>query len=219
MRKKIILAMGAHPDDMELEAGGTLSKLALKGYETYHLVLTDGEYTGMNGERYTKETLQSEAKQAAKILGIKELIFLGYSPTKLSSDGKIISEVDKIVGRIQPDIVISHHPFDSHQDHKAAAEIMFAVSRKDRVKNVLSCSPLPYRPNVFAFRPQFFVDISSNINTKFEAIRCYKSQYEKFGSENLIERIKSLAQIYGWAMEYEFAECFEVIRMDGSLWI
>ena len=220
MGKKLkILAMGAHPDDMELEAGGTLSKLALNGYELYHLVLTSGEYRGMNGERYTRETLQSEAEQAAKVLGIKEIIFLDYTPTKLPSDGKIISEVDQIVDRIQPDILISHHPFDSHQDHKAAAEIMFAVSRKGRVKNVLSSSPLPYRPNVFAFRPQFFVDISSTIDTKLEAIRCYKSQYEKFGKENLIDRIKSLAQIYGWAMGYEFAECFEVIRMDDSLWI
>jgi LmbE family N-acetylglucosaminyl deacetylase len=83
----------------------------------------------------------------------------------------------------------------------------------------LSCSPLPYRPNVFAFRPQFFVDISSTINTKLEAIRCYISQYEKFGRENLIGRIKSLAQVYGWAMGYEFAESFEVIRMDDSLWM
>ncbi|RLI06791.1 PIG-L family deacetylase, partial [Candidatus Bathyarchaeota archaeon] len=96
MGKKLkILAMGAHPDDMELEAGGTLSKLALNGYELYHLVLTSGEYRGMNGERYTRETLQSEAEQAAKVLGIKEIIFLDYTPTKLPSDGKIISEVDQ----------------------------------------------------------------------------------------------------------------------------
>jgi LmbE family N-acetylglucosaminyl deacetylase len=219
MTKKRILAMGAHPDDMELEAGGTLSKLALKEYEIYHLVLTGGEYHGMNGRLYAKETLQFEAKEAAKVLGIKELIFLDYITTKLSSDGNTISEVDRIVDRIQPDILISHHPFDSHQDHKAAAEIMFAVSRKGRVKNVLSSSPLPYRPNVFAFRPQLFVDISSTINIKLEAIRCYQSQYEKFGRENLITQIKSQAQTYGWAMGYEFAECFEIIRMDDSLWM
>ncbi len=166
-----------------------------------------------------KETLQSEAKQAAKVLGIKELIFLEYAPTKVPSGGAVIAKVDKIIDRIQPDVIISHHPFDSHQDHKAAAEIMFAVSRKDRVKNVLSCSPLPYRPNVFAFRPQFFVDISTTITTKLEAIRCYKSQYDKYGREKLIDRIKSLARVYGWAMDYGFAECFEVIRMDDSLWI
>ena len=214
-----VLAMSAHPDDMELEAGGTLSKLASKGYEIYHLVLTTGEYPGMDGTIYKKETLQNEAKESAKVLGIKELIFLKYLTRNLPSSGKIISEVDQIVDRTQPDIFISHHPFDSHQDHKAAAEIMFAVSRQGRVKNVLSSSPLPYRPNVFAFRPQFFVDISSTIDTKLDAIRCYKSQYEKFGRENLIDRIKSLAQVYGWAMGYEFAECFEVIRMDDSLWL
>jgi hypothetical protein len=54
----------------------------------------------------------------------------------------------------------------------------------------------------------------SGLATKLEAIRCYKSQYEKFGREILISRIKSLAQHNGWAMEYEFAECFEIIK-DG----
>lgn len=219
MKKKCVLAMSAHPDDMELEAGGTLLKLALKKYEVHHLILTSGEYRDMGGQIYTSERLQSEAREAAKILHIKNVIFLDNIATELQCSGKVISEVDRIIDKIQPTILISHHPFDSHQDHKAAAEIMFAVSRKGRVGTVLSSAPLPYRPNVFAFRPQFFVDISSTINTKLEAIRCYKSQYEKFGRENLIDRIRSLTQIYGWAMGYDFAECFEVIRMDDSLWM
>ena len=214
MKKKKVLAIGAHPDDMEFEAGGTLAKWALKGHEVYHLILTAGGYRDMNGQIYKTEELRKEAKNAAEVLNVKELIFLDYTTTELPSSGKIVSEVDQIVQDISPDIIISHHPFDSHQDHRAAAEIVFAVSRQGRVKNVLSSAPFPYRPNVFAFRPQFFVDISSTIDIKLEAIRCYKSQFNKFGGEKLIARIRSWARVWGWAVDFEFAESFEVIRMN-----
>jgi LmbE family N-acetylglucosaminyl deacetylase len=214
-----ILAMGAHPDDMELEAGGTLAKFIKKDYDVYLLILTSGGYTDMNGNTYFDEQLRNEARNASKILGIKEVIFYDYHTTELPSGGEIVSRVDALVDKIKPDVFISHHPFDSHQDHKAAADIMFAVSRQGRVKNVLSGSTLPYRPNVFAFRPQFFVDITDTIDIKMDAIRAYETQYKKFGEEVLIERVRSMARTHGWAMGYEFAECFEVIRMDDSLWI
>ena len=217
--KPKILAMGAHPDDMELEAGGTLAKFARKGYEVYLLILASGGYTDMNGNTYYDEQLRNEAEEASKILGIKDVNFLDYPTKNLLANGEIISKVDSIVDEIRPDVFISHHPFDSHQDHKAAAEIMFAVSRQGRVKNVLSGSTLPYRPNVFAFRPQFFVDITKTIDVKLDAIRAYKSQYQKFGSEILIDRVKAMAKTHGWAMGYEYAECFEVIRMDDGIWI
>jgi len=216
---RTVLAMGAHPDDMELEAGGTLAKFAKKGYDVYLLILTAGGYTDINGKTYVDEELRSEAKEATKILGIKDIMFLSYPTKDLPANGEIITKVDTIVNELRPDIFISHHPFDSHQDHKSAADIMFAVSRQGRVKNVLSASTLPYRPNVFAFRPQFYVDITETLETKLNAIRAYKTQYTKFGSEVLIEHVKGMAKTYGWAMGYEYAECFEVIRMDDSLWV
>ncbi len=214
--KPRILAMSAHPDDMELEGGGTLAKLALRGYEIYHLILTTGYKDGFS---VSIEQRKDEAKEAANILGIKELIFFDYQDTELISNGNIITKVDDLVEKLKPDLFISHHPFDSHQDHKAAAEIMFAVTRHGRVGNVMSCSPLPYRPNVFAFRPQFYADISETIDIKLEAIRAYKSQYEKFGNEKLIEYVNAMAKTFGWAMGYDYAECFEVIKMNDGLWI
>ncbi|KKH38749.1 PIG-L deacetylase family protein [Methanosarcina mazei] len=214
-----VLAMGAHPDDMELEAGGTLAKFAKKGYNVYLLILTSGGYTDINGKTYVDEELRNEAKEATKILGIKDVMFLSYPTKDLPANGEVISKVDSIVNELRPDVFISHHPFDSHQDHKSAADIMFAVSRQGRVKNVFSASTLPYRPNVFAFRPQFYVDITETLETKLNAIRAYKTQYTKFGSEVLIENVKGMAKTYGWAMGYEYAECFEVIRMDDSLWV
>lgn len=207
--------MSAHPDDMELEAGGTLAKFAIKGSEVYHLILTSGYKDSVS---ISVKQRKDEAECVGNILGIKEVIFFDYQDTELSANGGVISRVDELVDEIKPDVFISHHPFDSHQDHKAAAEIMFAVCRQGRVKNLLSGSPLPYRPNVFAFRPQFFVDITETIEIKLNALRAYKSQYEKFGGEKLIENVNVMAKNYGWAMGHKYAECFEVVRMDDSLW-
>lgn len=212
---KKILAVSAHPDDMELESGGTIAKFASKGYEIYHLILTSGYKDSVS---ISVKQRRDEAEEVANILGIKEVIFFDYQDTELTASGKVISQVDELVNTIKPTIYISHHPFDSHQDHKAASEIMFAVCRQGRVKNLLSGSPLPYRPNIFAFRPQFFVDITETIETKISAIRAYGSQYEKFGGEKLIECITAMAKNYGWAIGCKYAECFEVIRMDDSLW-
>jgi len=183
------------------------------------LILTAGGYTDANGNTYSDDQLKNEGTNASKVLGIKDVIFLDYPTKNLPAAGDIITRVDSIVDDLKPDVFISHHPFDSHQDHKAAADIMFAVTRQGRVKNVLSGSTLPYRPNVFAFRPQFFVDITETIDVKLDAIRAYQTQYNKFGSEELIERVKAMAKTYGWAMGYDYAECFEVIRMDDSIWV
>ena len=87
-----ILAMGAHPDDMELEAGGSLAKFAKKGYEVYLLILTVGGYTGINGNTYFDEQLRDEAREASKILGIKDIIFLDYSTQNLQANGDTISQ-------------------------------------------------------------------------------------------------------------------------------
>ncbi len=211
-----ILAVSAHPDDMELEAGGTLAKFAQKEYDVYHLVLTTGYKDNYS---ISVQQRKEEAKSAANILGIKEVIFLNFPDTNLVCTGELVNQIDSVIKRLNPEIVISHHPFDSHQDHKAAAEIVFAASRHGNVKNVLSSSPLPYRPNVFAFRPQFFVDITNTIDLKIKSIEAYKSQYEKFGGGVLTERIKAMAKYFGWANGYGFAECFEIIRMDDSLWV
>lgn len=213
---KIILAVSAHPDDMELEAGGTLAKFAQKGYDVYHLVLTSGYKDNYS---VSVEQRKDEAERVAKILGIKEVIFFNCQDTNLRCTGELVTQVDSLVKTVNPNILISHHPFDSHQDHKAAAEIVFAVARHGNVKNVLSSSPLPYRPNIFAFRPQFFVDITNTIDLKIKAIEAYDSQYEKFGGAVLTERIKAMAKYFGWAYGYDYAECFEIIRMEDGLWL
>jgi LmbE family N-acetylglucosaminyl deacetylase len=171
----------------------------------------------MDGRTYTAEIRKKEMDKAAKILKIKKIINLGYQDTDIPNNGEIIRKVDEIVSKIKPDVVISHHPFDSHQDHRNVAEIMFAVARRRRVENALSCAPLPYRPNVFAFRPQYFSDITDTIEQKIEAIRCYKSQYEKYQGELWIERIKAMAMYWGWAIEVKYAECFEIIKQNDLI--
>ncbi len=212
--KKRILAMGAHPDDIELEAGGTLLSWAESGHELYGLVLSSGAYTDLEGQTYPADERRKEMDAAAKVMGFKKLINLGYEDTQIPAGGNIIRQVDNIISDLKPEILISHHPFDSHQDHRIAAEIMFSVARQGRIETVLSCAPLPYRPNVFAFRPQFFSDITSSMDKKIEAIKCYQTQYKKYGGEEWITRIKAMAMFWGWAVNVKYAECFEIIRQN-----
>jgi LmbE family N-acetylglucosaminyl deacetylase len=216
MRKRI-LAMGAHPDDIELEAGGTLLKWALSGHEIYLLAFSSGAYTDLSGKTYQAKERKTEMEKASKLLNVKKVINLGYKDTEIPSDGKAIREIDGIITDLNPDIIISHHPFDSHQDHRTVAEIMFTVARRGRVGTALSCAPLPYRPNVFAFRPQYFSDITSTIERKLDAIRLYKSQYKKYDSELWIERIRAMATFWGWAIDVRYAECFEILRQNDVL--
>ncbi len=217
MKKKTILAMSAHPDDMEIEAGGTLLKMSRSGHDVYSLILTNGAYRSECEQDVIRDDVYKEVKCAAKILGIKKTFYLDEPDTRLKCTGEIIARVDAIIDEIKPDFLISHHPFDSHQDHKSASEIMFAVSRKGRVPNVLTGEPLPYRPNIFAYKPQYYVDISSTIEEKLDAIRCFKTQYDKYQKEVWIDRIRSVARVMGWAMEIDYAESFEVIRLMEDL--
>jgi LmbE family N-acetylglucosaminyl deacetylase len=212
-----VIAMGAHPDDMELEAGGTLAKLAGEGHDVYLLVLTKGEYTSTSGIHYDTGTLFKECKEAARRLGIAKIITFENTPTKLRANWETIDEVDKLIGLIKPHLLISLHQFDSHQDHRATGEIALAVSRQGRVKNILVPVTSPYRPTAYSYKPQFFVDISLTLIQKIDAIRAYHSQFEKYGGENLLERIAGTARYFGWYQGYKFAEAFEIIRMDGDL--
>jgi LmbE family N-acetylglucosaminyl deacetylase len=213
-----VIAMGAHPDDMVIEAGGTLAKLAAESYnDVYILTLTKGNYTGVDDTYYDEETIIKELKEGARRLGIYKLVVLKNSTAKLKATFEVINEVDSVIDLIKPDLLISLHQFDSHQDHKAAGEIALAVSRQGRVKNIIVPVTSPYRPTAYSYHPQFFVDISNTLTQKIDAIKAHQSQYKKYGGEQLVDRVVGTAKYFGWYHGYKFAEAFEIIRMDGNL--
>jgi N-acetylglucosamine malate deacetylase 1 len=172
-----ILAIGAHPDDIELSCGGTLALLARSGRRTGLLHLTGGEA----GSRGTASERRKEAEAAAAVLGASALAFLDCGDGSFrggeAEEDALITELR----RLRPELVLSPAPADRHPDHGRAhrlvADACFYAGLKRRG------SGTPHRPAaVFSymqhdpFPPSFVVDVSATWEVKQRSLDCYESQ-------------------------------------------
>lgn len=208
-----VLVFAPHNDDELLGAGGTLLKLSKKGYEVYVCEVTAGP---------TSLRIQEEAKNAHKLMGVKESIFLDLPSCKLEGIPKtqINDEFCKVVKKVQPEIVFIPHNGDMHLDHRWVAEgAMVAVRPLEApfIKKVLAYETLSETewntPSVNnAFIPNIWVDISEEVNGKVEAMKCYQSQLHDFPHPRSLEAIRALAQYRGSTVGVHAAEAFMLIR-------
>ncbi len=175
-----ILAIGAHPDDIEFGCGGTLIKYALKGHGVLLLVMTDGGRGGDPAER------RREQEAAAKILGAQQLFWGGYQDTEVPLDRALIQKVESVLHRIRPDLIIAPFGDDTHQDHRHLSTSVVTASRYTR--NVLFYEG----PTTANFTPSVFVDINAVLERKLDALRAHASQVVRTGVEHL--SITDLAQ-------------------------
>jgi len=120
-----ILAIGAHPDDLELGCGGTLAKLADSGHEIQALVITNGERGG------DRETRPGEAETGARFIGATGVEVLDFSDTRLPDwEFEIGDAIERVMSRINPDIVLTHSANDQHQDHLAVHRATLRAARQ-----------------------------------------------------------------------------------------
>ena len=195
-----ILAVGAHPDDVELGAGGTLAKHAKRGDKIHILVMSSGERGGSATWR-TKE-----AKQAARILGVSEIDVRNLPDAEITDTVETVMKIENVIKQIHPRRVYIHSSKDTHQDHRYTA--LASISAARYVAEILAYeSPLVFP----SFNPQVFIDITDTLQTKVKALMAYKSQAEKEYIK--AEAIKGLARYRGHQAGVKYAEAFEVIRM------
>ncbi len=173
-----LLAVGAHPDDVEMTSGGWLARAARQGYQTGILHLTRGEM----GTHGTPEQREGEARAAAEILGCASVTFAGLQDGHVVDDAPSIATVAAAIRQLRPGIVIAPFFTCHHPDHEAAARIV--------VKAVHHASLAGYKDGherhtvdrlVHArysqdFLPAFYVDVSEDIETKRQSILAYHSQ-------------------------------------------
>ncbi|HXG07429.1 MAG TPA: PIG-L family deacetylase, partial [Nitrososphaera sp.] len=163
-----ILAIGAHPDDIELGCGGLLIKAARQGHNVYMYTLTRGEASG-DPEQRTRELFQS-----AKFIGAKALWLDNFEDTKLSlNNSELINNVEFFINKADPDLIITHSLGDVHHDHKAVASSTIEAGRF--IPNIMSYE-IPLTKD---FRPQAFYDISDVVDEKVELIKIFWSQQSK----------------------------------------
>lgn len=176
---KSVLVLGAHPDDIELMAGGTLAKWIGEGKKVHALNFTDGSWVGMDGkqQRSAEIALQEEADTAA-IIGFT-VENLKQVTMRLEYRDDLVVEVLKRLETHEVDTLICPWTGDLHHDHEVVARIGIAASK--RVPRVLHGQINSLLREVFA--PNLFVDISSTWETKLKALRCYRSEWERTGGD------------------------------------
>jgi LmbE family N-acetylglucosaminyl deacetylase len=199
-----ILAIGAHPDDIEVGCSGTLAKYAQNGHDIYLLVMTEGH---MGGEGSTRKR---EQVRSAKVLKPRELIWGGYKDTLLEPHmNQMVHDIEAVIKKIAPDFIFVHHGDDTHQDHRALAKATVSATRY--VRNVLFFEG----PTTQNFSPTIFVDIHETLETKTAMLMAHRSQVEKTNIEGLAitEIVRSTAVFRGIQGRVQFAEAFLPLRL------
>lgn len=181
-----VLAIGAHPDDVELGCGGTLAVLAGQGRRVGILHLTRGE----SGTRGTPEERLAEAEKAAAALGAAELAFLDCGDGSLRTGEAEEAAVIEVIRTWRPDIVLSPTPHDRHPDHGRAHRLVEAACFYSGLaaRGPKEAGP-SHRPGaVFSymqhdsFDTAFVVDVTAGWEKKMEALRAYRSQLYQAGA-------------------------------------
>jgi bacillithiol biosynthesis deacetylase BshB1 len=224
-----LLAIGPHPDDVELTSGGTLLKMAQEGYRTGILDLTQGE----TGTRGTPETRLREAARAAKILRVKIRRNLGLPDARLETHEEYKKAIAAIIRELQPRTVILPYWDGRHPDHYTAAKLGYEACFLAGLKNY-PLEGTAFRPYKILYaaayadvRPTFAVDITSQFATRRRAILAYRSQFRPppkdrrskvfLPFDDLEERMNHQARHYGRMIGVRYAEGFvikEVMSVD-----
>ena len=203
MQKATILAIGAHPDDIEFGCGGTLIKYTLRGHRLFLQIMTEGGL-GATKPRRVEEQMASKA-----ILGAGDIFWGGYEDTHLIVDIELIGKIEEVIKKVKPDFIFCNFPDDTHQDHRHLAQAVMSATRY--IRNVLFYEG----PTTQNFKPHVFVDICDTLEKKIEALKAHKSQVMKTNIEDLsiIEVARSSANFRRIQGRVKFAEAFHSLRL------
>jgi len=222
-----VMAIAAHPDDIEQTCGGTLIRMAETGYRTAALDLTAGDM----GTRGDPETRLKESEAAGQTMLLQLRANLRLPDARLENNIAARMSLAGEIRRLRPRVVILPYWEARHPDHYRASELGFEASFLAGLKKLDEATP-PHRPHKILYsslyadvRPSFIVDISNQFDRRMEALFCYESQYaageasELFPSKDEIrERLAAIARFYGQQIGVRYGEPFvvkEVLRVDN----
>ena len=198
-----ILALGAHPDDIEYGCAGTLIKYAERGHHIYLMVLTSGQEGG------SSEIRQQEQENAAELMSAQKIFWGGYHDTQLPLNKKIIEKIEEVLAEVNPDLILVNYGDDTHQDHRILTQATMSATRY--IRNVLFFEV----PTTQNFNPQVYVDISDTLERKLKVLEAHASQVMKTNIEDMyiIELAQANATFRGIQGRVKFAEAFAPLRL------
>lgn len=234
-----VMVIYAHPDDAEFGCSGTVAKWAREGVEVVYVLVTNGA-SGSSDAEMTREKLAAirarEQKQAAEILGVKEVVFLGFEDGYLYPDLDLRKAVARAIRQGRPDAIISSDPtsrfiapsYLNHPDHIAVGEVVMRSINPDASSGLMfpelwSEEGLePHKPKalfVMSFSEgDEFVDITETMDFKVKALEAHVSQLGEWPvGEFIRERNRQIAQAarkQGLEGPFEYAESYRLFRLE-----
>lgn len=231
-QKNVLLAVGAHPDDLEFTSSGTIARMVEEGWDAYYIICTDGS-RGSKDPKMTHERLaqirRKEQVKAGKTLGLKDIFFLDHPDTELVADTALKGEIVRIIRTVRPKIVFSWDPtfyytehsawtntaFINHTDHRAAGiatmDAVFPLSRDmltypEQIKEGLSAHRVEELWLYGAEKKSHIVNITDTFDKKIKALKIHASQFDDFPA--IKKRVEKRALSFANEEEFEFAESF-----------
>lgn len=218
---KNIMVIAAHPDDEVLGCGGTLYKYSKKS-KINLVFLSDGETSRKNS---TKKKIQNRKKCAVKVgrlLGASHIIFGDFRDNRLDAMPRIeiIQFIEKCINKIKPDTILTHHYNDLNIDHHVVSNSVITACRPLNNSSVnlilffevLSSTEWQINNSKDLFNPNWFEDITNEINFKLKLIKIYKDELRTFPHSRSIKGVNALAKYRGVSSGYKFAEGFVLGR-------
>ncbi|WP_402845404.1 response regulator [Microbacterium sp. GXS0129] len=211
-RRGTVLAVGAHPDDVEIGVGGILAAHAAAGDEITILTLSRGSRGGNADSR------QGESLAAAELLGAR-LFLKDLVDTEISGGGATVRLIEEVVAEVQPTVVYTHSVHDRHQDHRAVSEATTVATRR---VGTVACYQSPSA--TIEFHPTRFVRIEDYLDRKLELLACFGSQtasrdylapdfvtataryWSRFGGGSAVEPLEILRETAEFVRVHAYAE-------------
>lgn len=204
-RMQTVLAIGAHPDDIEFGCGATLLRLREEGCRTYGIILTGGERGFANGDGPGRRL--EEARAAALVIALTDITVLDLPDTGLHEHKEAIrAAIEQAIARWQPDIIFTHNAHDVHTDHKTVHD---ATREAARGACTILCYENPNTPP--GYNPDYFFDVSGYLEDKIAALARHQTQMGKAYADPAV--IRAAAAFRGNQARVKFAEAFEVVRV------
>jgi LmbE family N-acetylglucosaminyl deacetylase len=221
-----VLAVGAHPDDIELLCAGTLARFKAEGSEVLLAVATRGDRGGPSPHDQPLDAVRRrEAESAAALLGAP-VAFLGLGDARVSETPRTRLLFVRLLRRVRPELVITHGPDDYHEDHvrvgrlTAAATWFAASAGHDTGEPPLAGPPaVVYMDNLAGmnFEPTHYVDVTATMDLKRRMLACHASQLARSdgGLAPLEELAETLARLRGFQCGVRYAEGFRPAPLWG----
>jgi len=232
MNKKVFMNISPHPDDPDIFCGGTVAKLVKEGNNVHYVICTDGSMgtfdLSIEPEKLA-EIRRSEQKAAAKILGVKDVIFLNFKDAHLVPSFELREKLIKLIRKVRPNVIMALDPwmpYEAHNDHRTAGMMVTEASVFSGFPHIcpehLKEGLKPWKADEIHFffteTPNVYIDIEDTIDLKIKAIQQHKSQMSTMGSDpsKIAELVRELAAKTGSKCGKKYAEAYKMFKVKAG---